>query len=193
MSVAHQDKPPSEALSSRALADASGMFSSPERRSVVLGLALAIATLLFYSPVTHNAFVNFDDNDYITSNPHVRSGLNWETVRWAFSSYDASNWHPLTWLSHALDWQIFGGNAAGHHYVNLLLHAANAVLLFLLLQAATGYTRRALMVGALFALHPSNVESVAWAAERKTVLSMLFLLLTMLAYGWYARNPGVRR
>ena len=169
------------------------LFQSPARRTLVLCLLLAVVVLLFYNPVTHNGFLNYDDQDYITTNPHVRAGLTWATVKWAFTTYDKANWHPLTWLSHALDCQVFGLNPAGPHYVNVLLHAADAVLLFLLLQSATGFSWRSLMVAALFALHPINVESVAWAAERKNVLSTLFFLLALYAYGWYARRPRVGR
>jgi tetratricopeptide (TPR) repeat protein len=154
---------------------------------------LAAVVLMFYSPVTHNGFVNYDDDGYITANPHVRSGLTWATVKWAFTTYDQGNWHPLTWLSHALDCELFGLNPAGPHDMNVLLHAANAVLLFLLLQSATGFRWPSLMVAALFALHPMNVESVAWADERKNVLSMLFFLLALHAYVWYTRRPGLRR
>jgi tetratricopeptide (TPR) repeat protein len=114
-------------------------------------------------------------------------------VQWAFSTSEEANWHPLTWLSHELDSELFGLNPVGHHVVNVLLHAVNAVLLFLLLQSATGFRWRSLMVAALFALHPINVESVAWAAERKNVLSMLFFLLALYAYGRYARRPGLGR
>jgi protein O-mannosyl-transferase len=149
--------------------------------------------LVSYNPVTHNGFLDYDDDQYITNNPHVRAGLTWATVKWAFTTYDQANWHPLTWLSHALDCELLGLNPSGHHYVNVLLHAANAVLLFLLLQSATGFRWRSLMVAALFALHPTNVESVAWAAERKNVLSMLFFLLALHAYVWYTRRPEVRR
>jgi tetratricopeptide (TPR) repeat protein len=170
-----------------------GLFSSPERRNLVLGLLLVIATLALYNPVTHHPFVNFDDDRYVTDNTHVRSGLHWETVKWAFTSFDEANWHPLTWLSHALDWQLFGQNPAGHHYINVLLHALNAVLLFWVLWRATGSSGRSWVVAALFALHPVNVESVAWVAERKTILSMLFLLLALGAYGWYARRPSIGR
>jgi tetratricopeptide (TPR) repeat protein len=173
--------------------DSAGLFSSPQKRTVVLCLLLVAATLAVYNPVNRNAFVNFDDDHYITGNPHVLSGLNWDTVKWAFTNYYEANWHPLTWLSHALDAQLFGLNPVGHHYTNVVLHALNAVLLFLLLQSATGFTWRSLMVAALFALHPVNVESVAWASERKNVLSMMFLLLALYAYGWYARRPAVGR
>lgn len=171
----------------------SRLFRSPARRTLVLCLLLAVVVLVFYNPVTHNGFLNYDDQDYITANPHVRTGLTWATVEWAFTTYDKANWHPLTWISHALDCQVFGLNPAGPHYVNVLLHAADAVLLFLLLQSATGFSWRSLMVAALFALHPINVESVAWAAERKNVLSTLFFLLALYAYGWYARRPGLGR
>jgi len=169
------------------------LFSSPRKRSVVLCLLLALATLAVYNSVVHNAFINLDDNDYVTNNKHVQAGLNAATFRWALTTYDAENWHPLTWFSHATDWQLFGKNAAGHHYTSVLFHALNAVLLFLLLQSATGFTWRSLMVAALFALHPVNVESVAWVAERKNVLSMMFFLLALLAYDWYAEHPSVRR
>jgi cytochrome c-type biogenesis protein CcmH/NrfG len=166
---------------------------SRERRSTILCLILVLLTLAFYNSVVHNGFTNMDDDVYITSNANVRAGLTWETVKWAFTSFDAANWHPLTWLSHALDYQLFKLNPAGHHYVNVLLHGLNAILLFLLLESATGLTWPSWMVAALFALHPVNVESVAWAAERKNVLSMLFFLLTLLAYGWYARKGGIER
>jgi tetratricopeptide (TPR) repeat protein len=162
-------------------------------RSTVLCLLLALVTLAVYNPVAHNGFTNLDDDIYILDNARVRAGLTWGTVKWAFTSYDAANWHPLTWLSHALDYQLFKLNPAGPHYVNVLLHAWSAVLLFLLLESATGLTWPAVMVAGLFALHPVNVESVAWAAERKNVLSMLFFLLTLHAYQWYVRRGGVRR
>jgi len=171
----------------------SGLFSSPEQRNVILGLLLVLATLAVYNPVSHHPFVNFDDDRYVTDNVHVRAGLHWDTVKWAFTTFDEANWHPLTWLSHALDCQLFGLNPAGHHYVNVLLHAINVVLVFWLLWRATGFPGRSFLVAGLFALHPINVESVAWVAERKSVLSMLFLLLAVWAYGWYARKPGLGR
>jgi protein O-mannosyl-transferase len=169
------------------------IFSSPEKRTVVLSLLLVAVTLAVYNPVIRNRFINLDDAYYITHNPHVTAGLSWQTLRWSFSSFYQANWHPLTWISHALDYQFFGANPAGHHYVNVLLHALNAALLFLLLQSATGFTWRSLMVATLFALHPVNVESVAWAAERKNVLSMLFFLLALQAYVGYVRKPAVGR
>jgi tetratricopeptide (TPR) repeat protein len=169
------------------------LFQSPGQRTQLFSLLLIAVVLVSYNPVVHNAFVDYDDFGYITGNLHVREGLTWATVKWAFTTYDQANWHPLTWLSHALDCQFFGLKPAGHHYVSVLLHAANAVLLFLLLQSATGFRWRSLMVAALFALHPINVESVAWASERKNVLSMTFFLLALYAYDWYARKPEVRR
>jgi tetratricopeptide (TPR) repeat protein len=171
----------------------SKLFQSSVKRTPLLCMLLTAVVLMFYSPVTHNGFLNYDDDQYITQNPHVWAGLTWATVKWSFTTYELANWHPLTWLSHALDCELFGLNPAGHHSVNVLLHTANAVLLFVLLQSATGYRWRSLMVAALFALHPINVESVAWAAERKTVLSMMFFLLALYAYVWYTRRPGILR
>ena len=165
----------------------------PGKITVICCLALTAIVLAAYNPVTQNSFVNYDDEGYILNNSHVRAGLTWDTVKWAFTTYDETNWHPLTWLSHALDCELFGLNPAGHHYMSVLLHAANAILLFLFLQSATGFRWRSLMVATLFALHPINVESVAWAAERKNVLSMMFFLVALYAYAWYARSPGIRR
>jgi len=164
------------------------MSAPAEKRVVIFCLLLVAATLAFYNPIVHNGFIEFDDSDYIVKNPQVQSGLTWNTVKWSFTTFHAANWHPLTWLSHAFDCQIFRLNPVGHHYVNLLLHAANAVLLFLLLWQATGLRWPSLVVSALFALHPINVESVAWVAERKNVLSMLFFLLALYAYDRYART-----
>ena len=164
-----------------------------DRRTLVFSLLLFAAVLASYSSIIHNQFLDYDDNEYITNNAHVKAGLTWANVQWAFSTSEEANWHPLTWLSHELDSELFGLNPVGHHVVNVLLHAVNAVLLFLLLQSATGFRWRSLMVAALFALHPINVESVAWAAERKNVLSMLFFLLALYAYGRYARRPGLGR
>lgn len=171
----------------------SKLFQSSTKHTLPLCLLLTVVVLVFYNPVIHNGFLNYDDDQYITQNPHVWVGLTWATVKWSFTTYQLANWHPLTWLSHALDCELFGLNPVGHHYVNVLLHAANVVLLFLLLQSATGCRWRSLMVAALFALHPINVESVAWAAERKNVLSMMFFLLALYAYVWYTRRPGIRR
>lgn len=166
------------------------MSATRETRALIFCLVLVAATLAFYNPIIHNQFIDFDDSSYIVKNSQVQRGLNWETVKWSFTTFRDGNWHPLTWLSHALDCQLFRLNPVGHHYTNLLLHAVNAVLLFLLLWRATGFPWASVAVAALFALHPINVESVAWAAERKNVLSMLFFLLALLAYDRYARTDA---
>jgi len=170
-----------------------GLFNSPRKQMFLLSLLLVVATVVVYFPVNGHPFANYDDPDYVSDNYHVRSGLHWITVKWAFRTYAAANWHPLTWLSHAADVQLFDLNPARHHDVNLLLHALNVVLLFWVLQRATGYVGRSAMVAALFALHPINVESVVWIAERKNLLSMLFFLLALGAYRWYALKPRVDR
>ena len=162
-------------------------------RTWVLSLLLAAATLALYYPVHHHPFVNYDDSLYVTENLRVQSGLDWDTVKWAFTTYDQANWHPLTWLSHCLDYELFELNPAGHHDVNLLLHVLNVLLLFWVLNRATGFAGRSFMVAALFALHPINVQTVAWVAERKNLLSMMFFLLALGAYQWYARQPRVGR
>jgi len=159
-----------------------------------LALALiAAVTIVVYWPVVHNGFIDYDDTDYVTVNMIVRQGLTWKGFIWSFTAFHAGNWHPLTWLSHMLDIQLFDLNPMGHHTVNLLLHVANAVLLCLLLQQLTGFLGRSMAVALLFALHPLHVESVAWIAERKDVLSTLFWLLTMLAYICYAGKPSLKR
>ncbi len=168
-------------------------LSSGRKRTLILCLLLAAGTLALYSRVSHAGFLRYDDDRYVVENPYVHAGIHWRTITWSFTSFEQANWHPLTWLSHAVDCQLFGLNPSGHHYMGLLLHAANVVLLFLLLQWTTGYTRRSFVVAALFAVHPMNVESVAWIAERKNLLCMFFFLLTLLAYRRYVRRPGVRR
>jgi tetratricopeptide (TPR) repeat protein len=129
----------------------------------------------------------------VIENAHVNQGLTWSNIAWAFKTTSEDNWHPLTWISHMADVQIFGLKPAGHHLVNLLWHTLNVLLLFLLLRKATGYIVRSAIVAALFALHPLNVESVAWIAERKSLISTAFLFLALFAYGWYARRPGIGR
>jgi len=170
-----------------------GPYASLAKRPYLLGLLLIIISVALYYPVRTHPFVNYDDNLYVTDNVHVQTGLNWETLRWALVTYDAGNWHPLTWLSHAVDVALFDVNPGPHHQINMLLHALNAALLFWVLWRATGYAGRSFMVAALFAVHPINVESVVWIAERKTVLSMLFFLLALGAYRWYAAKPHVLR
>ena len=170
-----------------------GLLASPRNRTAIFALLLAVATLALYYPVRSHPFVNYDDTLYVTQNDQVQAGLTWLTVKWAFTTFEVGTWHPLAWLSHALDCQLFGLDPAGHHSTSLLLHTLNVVLLFWVLQAATGYAGRSAMVAALFALHPINVESVAWIAERKNVLSMVFFLLALGAYRWYAREPRLGR
>jgi tetratricopeptide (TPR) repeat protein len=163
-----------------------------DRRLLPLALVLVLALAAIYGQTYHHAFIDYDDDTYILANPEVTGGLSWKGLRWAFG-YHAANWHPLTWLSHMVDSQVFGRWAGGHHLVSAGYHAANAVLLLAVLAAMTGAFWRSAAVAALFALHPLRVESVAWAAERKDVLSALFWLLTMAAYLRYARRPGPRR
>jgi tetratricopeptide (TPR) repeat protein len=164
-------------------------FLSAEKRNPIVCLLLAVVTLALYNPVNRHPFVNYDDDRYVTENPHIRQGLTADTFTWALTSTEQANWHPLTWMSHALDVSLYRLNPVGHHFTNFLLHAVNVILLFLLLMWATSRLGPSLFVAALFALHPINVESVAWVAERKNVLCTMFFLLTLWAYGWYARKP----
>ena len=149
---------------------------------------LVLVTVALYWPAMRCDFVNFDDPGYVTSNLHVQSGLSWEGVKWAFLKPVSCNWHPLTMLSHMVDCQLFGLKPWGHHLTSVLLHAINTFLVFLLLRRLTGALWRSLMVAALFGLHPVHVESVAWIAERKDVLSMCFGLLALLFYARYAQR-----
>ncbi len=166
------------------------MTSAPNSRFFVsASLVLALGTLALYLPTLHYPFINFDDNDYITGNPVVKAGLTWHGVVWAFDGIHVANWHPLTWLSHMLDCQLFGLSAGGHHLVNVLFHVANTLLLFTFLTYTTGAQIRSAMVAALFAWHPTHVESVAWISERKDVLCGFFWLLTLMAYARYAQTP----
>ncbi|MBI4465355.1 MAG: tetratricopeptide repeat protein [Acidobacteria bacterium] len=162
-------------------------------KAIWVSLALIAANLVVYAPVRHYDFVNFDDLYYVIENPHVTAGLTWSGVWWAFTTGAVSNWHPLTWLSHMLDVQLFGMNAGAHHLTNVLLHIANSILLFGLLHRMTGALGRSTFVAGLFAVHPIHVESVAWVAERKDVLSTLFWLLTLWAYVGYVQQPRWQR
>ena len=155
-------------------------------------LLLALVTVLAYSPVRQAALVVFDDPVYV-QNSQVEAGLTWAGIKWAFTTWYGSNWHPLTWLSHMLDVSLFGKDAGAQHFVNVLFHAANAILLFLLLFRLTEKLWPAAFVAALFAWHPLHVESVAWISERKDVLSTCFGLLTLLAYGNYVNELTPRR
>jgi tetratricopeptide (TPR) repeat protein len=151
-------------------------------------LALALVTAALYWPITRNGFINFDDDEYIVGNRHITSGLTWTNIVWAFKSGEAANWHPLTWISHMADCDLFQLDPGGHHLMNLLFHVANTLLLFLLLNKMTGAVWRSAFVAAFFAWHPLHVESVAWASERKDTLSTFFWLLTLMAYAQYARG-----
>jgi protein O-mannosyl-transferase len=166
-------------------------MSSSFRTSLTICLLLILGTLALYWPVTRHSFVNYDDTDYVTQNSYVQAGLSAKSVAWAWSSEVARNWHPVTMFSHMLDCQLFGLKPGWHHFTSLLLHAANSVLLFLLLRRLTGATWRSAFVAALFAFHPLHVESVAWVAERKDVLSTFFFLLTIWAYTAYVRKSSV--
>jgi len=159
----------------------------------LLALFLIVITVFSYWPTFSNGFVNYDDNGYVSDNSHIQPGLTVANISWAFRSTHMANWHPLTWISHMADIQLFGLHPGGHHASSLFLHAINAALLFLLLRCATGFLWRSFCVAAMFALHPLNVECVAWISERKSLLSTTFLFLALFAYGWYVRNPGIAR
>ncbi len=161
------------------------------RQTVLICLLLALMTAAVYWPVAKQGFINFDDPDYVSSNARVQAGLTMESIRWAFTTVYSSNWHPLTWLSHMLDCQLYGIKPAGHHITNLVFHIANSLLLFGLLQRMTGALWRSALVAALFALHPLHVESVAWISERKDVLSAFFFMLTLWAYARYADAKSI--
>jgi tetratricopeptide (TPR) repeat protein len=159
-----------------------------DRNKLLIALLLVAATIAVYGQVAGHRFVNLDDNIYVTENPYVVQGLTPAGILWAFTTFHADFWHPLTWLTHMLDVELYGGWAGGHHITNLLLHLANTVLLFLALAAMTGANGRSATVAALFALHPLHVESVAWVSERKDVLSTFFFMLTLLAYVKFSRT-----
>ena len=163
------------------------------QQSALVCLVLGLVTAALYWPMLHHDFIGiYDDDAYLTENSHVSSGLTWSGVVWAFQSGYAANWHPLTWISHMLDCQLYGLNPWGHHLTNLLFHVANTLLLFLWLKQLTGTMWRSAFVAALFAWHPVHVESVAWAAERKDVLSAFFWMLTLLAYTRYVCESKVQ-
>ena len=162
------------------------------RRDLLICLLLALVTLGIYWPVHGFQFNNYDDTEYLLLNPAVQDGLHADTIAWAFTTGYAGNWHPLTWLSHMLDCQLYGLNPGGPHVTNLLFHLANTLLVFGLLRRLTGAVWRAAFVAALFAWHPLHVESVAWVAERKDVLSAFFALLTLWAYAKYAVSSKLK-
>jgi len=165
-------------------------ISRPGERFSVVGICIALAVLVWiaFGQAIHYGFVNFDDDVYVYKNEHVTGGVTRSGAEWAFTHVHSSNWHPLTWLSHMLDCQFYGLNAGGHHFTSILIHAMTCVLLFLLLRQITGFLWRSAFVAAVFAVHPLRVESVAWVAERKDVLSGLFFVLTLAVYVWYARR-----
>jgi hypothetical protein len=171
------------------------------RRELTIIAALVLTTVAVFAPVAGQGFVDFDDGPYVYDNSRVKSGLTWDGIAWAFTTREQSNWHPLTWISHMVDAELFGGEgrvlglpASGwHHLTSVALHAGSAVLLFLLLWTATGAIGRSAVVAGLFALHPLHVESVAGVSERKDVLSTFLGLGCLLAYVHYARRPSAPR
>ncbi len=163
------------------------------RLDILVCLFIVIAILVVYWQVRNHTFVNFDDSSYILNNPHIRTGLNFEGIAWAFSFPGFDYWHPMTWLSHMLDCHLYGLKAGMHHQISLILHILNSMLLFLVFKKMTGAIWRSAFVAAMFAIHPMNVESVAWLAERKNVLSTFFWLFTMLTYIHYSKQPSVFR
>jgi Tfp pilus assembly protein PilF len=163
------------------------------RRDWLAAAGLAVVTFAVFAPAISYSFINYDDPEYVTRNPFVVRGLSAEGMRWAFTTFDSANWHPLTWLSLQLDASLFGTWPQGFHLTNVLVHAANAALLFLALRQLTGAFGQSVLAAAMFAVHPLRVESVAWVAERKDVLCAFFGLTALWAYGWYAAAPSLRR
>jgi len=163
------------------------------RSKYLASFILVAVTIMVYWQTGNHGFINFDDPEYVYENPYVKMGLTPATIKWAFTTFYASNWHPLTWLSHMTDVQLYDMHPFGHHITNVVLHSANVLLLFLLLLRLTGFPWRSMTVAALFALHPLHVESVAWISERKDVLSAFFWLMTLHLYAGYAKKPGWRR
>jgi hypothetical protein len=170
------------------------MIATQPKKNSTSGICilLAVVVMFVFCQTLRHEFVYYDDGQYFFNNPHVETGLAWNNVKWAFQTFYAANWHPLTWLSLMLDVELFGSGPAGPHFMNVLLHAANTGLLFLLLQRLTGAQWRSALVAALFGLHPLHVESVAWASERKDVLSGLFFMLTILMYARYVEQAKIQ-
>jgi tetratricopeptide (TPR) repeat protein len=161
-------------------------------RTLVICLALIVITLSLFMPVRNHQFVDYDDDTYVTNNPHVATGITGANIIWAFTTTSEANWHPLTWLSHMADVEIYALNPRGHHLTNIFIHAASTALLFLLLFRITGATWRSCFVALLFAVHPLHVESVAWVSERKDVLSCFFWFLTLILYARYVTERNIR-
>jgi protein O-mannosyl-transferase len=164
-----------------------------DRTTILAAILLAVVTVATLFPVLSCQFVNIDDNVYVTANDHIRQGLTLRNAWWSLTAMEAANWHPVTWLSHMLDVSLFGLDPHGHHATSLLIHLLNVVLLFLWLRAATNDVWPSAFVAGVFAVHPLALDSVAFIAERKNVLSTLFLILTLWAYLWYVRRPGIAR
>lgn len=156
---------------------------------LLLCVALAAIIVLVFFQTYNHEFINFDDNTYITANPNIKNGINFNSLKWAFTTGHEGNWHPLTWISHLIDYELYGLKPTGHHLTNVLLHAVNSLLLFLLLTKLTGTTYRSFFVAVLFAVHPLHVESVAWAAERKDVLCAFFWMFSIMLYVRYVEQP----
>ena len=153
---------------------------------------MVAAVIVTYIPFIHSDFVGYDDELYVTENKQVQEGFTSESLKWAFTTFHSANWHPLTWLSHMLDCELYGMNPAGHHWTQVEFHIVNTVLLFFILFKMTGALFKSAFVAALFALHPLHVESVAWVSERKDVLSTFFGLLMIFAYHRYVKAPGFK-
>src|SRR5437773_4060221 len=168
-------------------------FTAFRRPDLLILLGLAVVTFAIYAQVIGHQFITLDDPTYIQENPMVNRGVTLRGLAWAFTTFHATNWHPLTWISHMIDCQFFGMNAGRHLLVNALIHVANTLLLFWFLLRTTRARWPSALVAALFALHPLHVESVAWASERKDTLCTFFGLLSLIAYGRYAEAPSIRR
>lgn len=169
------------------------MLNKVLRRDIVVCFLLVIVTVCPYWQVKNHEFIEYDDPAYVTDNEYVKSGLSLKNIRWAFTTTECSNWHPVTWMSHMLDCQLFGMNAGAHHLMNLFFHLINTLMLFLLFRRMSGDVWPSAFVAGLFAVHPLHVESVAWIAERKDVLSAFFWMLTMWCYVRYVERPGAMR
>src|SRR5208337_4566358 len=166
---------------------------NPRKQKLIVYIALTVVTLAVFWQVNHYGFINLDDPVYIMENNHIQSGITLAGIRWAFSSTYAEFWHPLTWLSLMLDYQLHGLKAGGYHLTNLILHILSTLLLFWLFNRMTGAIWRSAFVAALFAVHPLHVESVAWIAERKDVLSAFFWMLTLCMYVYFTEKPVIKR
>jgi predicted secreted protein len=158
-------------------------------RDPLICILVSTAILVAYWPVQHYDLISLDDIDYITGNPYVRSGLTWGSFSWALKDIHTGYWHPLTWISHMLDYQFFGSRVGGHHWTNVIVHIANSILLYVVLKRLSGTAWKSALVAALFAVHPLNVESVAWVSERKNLLCTFFWFMGMWSYAYYVERP----